>query len=663
MGNIGLVSSFVKPQFDISKRHIELLTGAPNAEIAFRLIHDTRDNDGRNLIGTLADVWPEIERGQADGYGVFIVVNEGGQRAANISRVRALFVDADDVPLPSAWHCEPTFLVKRGPGRWHAYWLVCDIGVDDFKDAQLRLAARYGTDPKVHDLPRVMRLAGSIHLKDTNSPQPVMLTECNAWSMYEPYRGADVLDGLPTVATRKQDKRDTIEGFQFDLPDNIRRAEKHLGRTPPPGEGERNRKTFINACIVKDLGCSPEKTLELMLGWAPISDDFTEEEVSTCVWSAFQNGQNAPGTDAVQPSSEAFKNLVANAPPTASPSVSKPSPFRVTRESEMDHEAPIEWLIPEFLQRRSTAMIAAKTQSYKSFIALDVALAVASGMPTFGAKPTRTGPVVYAALEGLRGIKGDRRKAWRQARGIAADRELPFFTMKAPLVGSSEEKHAFLDELLRQFPDGVELVVLETVAKMMLGMDENSSKDASIFCAFCDELVEHLGCAVVAVHHQSDKLGAADYRGSSAFMAGVDQFFEVKADRSSTTVMVWQTKVKDGEPREAPWHFRGVQSGPSMAFELLSETQHREVVKGRDLCSPRAVGTALAEIGARGVDRGVSTNVLASALAPVQDGEGVDDHAKRILALETRLRRRQREGVLDGYFDRNERGQSSWFIP
>lgn len=466
------------------------------------------------------------------------------------------------------------------------------------------------------------------------------------------------------LASRKYDRQASAEGLQDDLPDNVRRAERWLSDHKPPVSGERNYRTFIAACRIKDLGCSPDKTLELITAWAPIAEDFTEDEVQVIVSSAFKNGQNMPGNDAVQPSSEAFKNLLASAPKVAPSSVrSKSSPFRPTPESEMDREAQIEWLIPEFLQRKSTAMIAAKTQSYKSFIALDIALAVASGVPTFGAKPTRTGPVVYASLEGLRGIKTIRRRAWRQARGIEPERELPFFTTKAPLIRSADERHEFISEMQKAFPGGVELVVLETVAKMMLGMDENSSKDASIFCAFCDELVEHLGCAVVAVHHQSDKANAADYRGSSAFMAGVDHFFEVKADRASTTVRVWQTKVKDGEPREAPWHFRGVQSGPSMALELVSEAQHREAVKGRDPCSPRAVGQALASLGARGIERAVGTNVLASELAPPEDGEVPTDQAKRIAAIEKQLRRRQQDGLLDGYCDRDDRGQYLWYLP
>src|ERR1700745_3199698 len=81
-------------------------------------------------------------------------------------RVRAIFVYSYGVPTPAAWHAEPDFIVRRDATHWHAYWLVGDMPTGDFKIVQKRLAAYYGTDRKVSDFPRIMRLAGTLHLKD-----------------------------------------------------------------------------------------------------------------------------------------------------------------------------------------------------------------------------------------------------------------------------------------------------------------------------------------------------------------------------------------------------------------------------------------------------------------------------------------------------------------
>src|SRR5438874_2395346 len=97
--------------------HVKLLTGSPDTECCFRLLYDDKKNNpnvpGRNLAGRLADLWPVIEDYQGQGYGAFVIVNEGGHSDAEITRVRALFVDGDNIPMPKDWHVRPSFVVRR----------------------------------------------------------------------------------------------------------------------------------------------------------------------------------------------------------------------------------------------------------------------------------------------------------------------------------------------------------------------------------------------------------------------------------------------------------------------------------------------------------------------------------------------------------------------
>jgi len=122
-------------------RHIELLTGSRDTPVWFRAFTDVGKSMAIKFFGTVFDQWSEIERLQAAGCGIFVVVNEGGNSEAEITRVRAIFVDGDGVPTPAAWHAEPDFIVRRDPTHWHAYWLVSDMPRGDFKTAQKRLAA------------------------------------------------------------------------------------------------------------------------------------------------------------------------------------------------------------------------------------------------------------------------------------------------------------------------------------------------------------------------------------------------------------------------------------------------------------------------------------------------------------------------------------------
>jgi len=59
----------------------------------------------------------------------------------------------------------PHIIVESSPGYYHAYWLVKDISLDEFRGMQKALAERFGGDENVHDLSRVMRVPGFFHRK------------------------------------------------------------------------------------------------------------------------------------------------------------------------------------------------------------------------------------------------------------------------------------------------------------------------------------------------------------------------------------------------------------------------------------------------------------------------------------------------------------------
>jgi len=113
------------------------------------------------------------------GYQLFVNVNEAdnkGVKAANITKVRALFLDLDDTSQDNLAIIEtmplaPNLVVNSSKGKFHCYWRVDDCPLDQFTKLQKALAAKYNGDTSVSDLPRIMRLAGSYNLK--NEPQQV----------------------------------------------------------------------------------------------------------------------------------------------------------------------------------------------------------------------------------------------------------------------------------------------------------------------------------------------------------------------------------------------------------------------------------------------------------------------------------------------------------
>ena len=149
-------------------RFVRILTGGVHGYETGQLIFDNKTKRQATDVvhGSLYEVGSRLVYDNLDGFGVFITVNatDGKRRKGyNISRIRALFVDCDEV-IPESWHLEPSIVVhtRRGP---HAYWLVSDCALDQFGPAQSRLAKHYGSDPVVKDLPRVMRVPGFWHSK------------------------------------------------------------------------------------------------------------------------------------------------------------------------------------------------------------------------------------------------------------------------------------------------------------------------------------------------------------------------------------------------------------------------------------------------------------------------------------------------------------------
>lgn len=136
---------------------------------AFRVLPEGAGNGVKpsNYMGRIADLWPKLQQANKQGGGVFVTINQGGRRANEITRVRAVFADTDGASLdPIKAALEPHIIVESSPSRWHVYWLVQpDFPLDQFAAVQAAIAAKFGTDPSIKDLPRIMRVPGFLHQK------------------------------------------------------------------------------------------------------------------------------------------------------------------------------------------------------------------------------------------------------------------------------------------------------------------------------------------------------------------------------------------------------------------------------------------------------------------------------------------------------------------
>src|SRR5579872_2445397 len=214
-------------QLSVARNFIEALTGSPDTIIRVRFIFergylDNReayklaksDHPPRDAEGPIEALWSDIVEHQERGYAVYYFMNpvklgngsgrDGAATDADVTAIRTLGIDAD-AGLPTAWHVEPSIIVatstRDGVKRGQALWLVRDLPVSDFKPAQERLAVRYASDTSVTNPSRIFRLPGTLHLKDSTSPQPVTFEWLDP--LGEPKPSVDILAGLPPTPERK----------------------------------------------------------------------------------------------------------------------------------------------------------------------------------------------------------------------------------------------------------------------------------------------------------------------------------------------------------------------------------------------------------------------------------------------------------------------------
>ena len=163
---------------------------------AFRVLPEGNTNSlkARNHTGKITQLRPILEQQNSQGSGVFVTVNEGGHRASDITRIRAVFADTDGAPLePIQAALKPHIIVESSPSRWHVYWLVAaGFPLDSFKPVQTAIAKKFGTDPSINDLPRIMRLPGFYHRKR----EPFLCRLIETSSRLQRYSLDDLVDGL-----------------------------------------------------------------------------------------------------------------------------------------------------------------------------------------------------------------------------------------------------------------------------------------------------------------------------------------------------------------------------------------------------------------------------------------------------------------------------------
>lgn len=231
----------------------------------------------------------------------------------------------------------------------------------------------------------------------------------------------------------------------------------------------------------------------------------------------------------------------AESKPTTSPRL------RLIPADEFANLPPREMLVESILPVGGLAVLWGQPGTFKTFLALDLALSIATGR-AWCDHAVRQGAVVYIAAEGV-GAFPLRVKAWKRHHGVA---ELPgAFILPAPVqIRDGNQVGALLAEV-RQLAEKVAFIVVDTLARCFVGGDENTTKEMGLLVAGLDTIRERTAATVLVVHH-SERSGKHE-RGSNALPGAADTAMRAKAGPDG--VILECTKQKDGAGFPA-LHFR-----------------------------------------------------------------------------------------------------------
>lgn len=228
---------------------------------------------------------------------------------------------------------------------------------------------------------------------------------------------------------------------------------------------------------------------------------------------------------------------------------STPPPIHIYDYHDLDAIPDPEWLIGAppgdnrgIIQRESLAVIAATKASFKTFLALDFGLSIAFGIDWLG-RPVRQGNVLHIVGEGGRGIRL-RARAWQHHHNLWLPKPSPWKCTVQP-IDLLTRSGALFQEIIKSFHDGLELLIVDTLARNMVG-DENSTSQMSELVSQVDGIKSAIGCTVLFLHHFNR---GGTFRGSSSLDGAFDTVITMVRQGETTTISCQPPvgKQKDAE--------------------------------------------------------------------------------------------------------------------
>ncbi len=276
------------------------------------------------------------------------------------------------------------------------------------------------------------------------------------------------------------------------------------------------------------------------------------------------------------------------------------------------------WLVDALWAEEGVGVLGGAPKTGKSWLALEIATAVAAGIPCLGRFDVRRpGPtLVYLAEDALPMVR-QRIAALCEARGLDLDK-LDLHVITAPTLRLDNEDN-FRRLVATVEAIGPRLLVLDPFVRLHTA-DENRAGEVSAILGRLRALQRGLNTAILIVHHARKSTAGMSpgqaLRGSTDFYAWVDSLLYLKRDRHGLRLAVEHRsapaidpvylELDAGTPHLSIVEPDAVQEGPSLDDRILAELDRaaeplrRTELRARVAVNNARLGEALKRLEAVG---------------------------------------------------------------
>lgn len=226
--------------------------------------------------------------------------------------------------------------------------------------------------------------------------------------------------------------------------------------------------------------------------------------------------------------------------------------------AEMEAMPEPEWLVEGVIQKRSTALMFGKSNSFKSFLAIDIGLSVDAGRDWHG-NAVNGGGVLFVATEGANGVGRLRIPAWYEHHAVSEEDRRAFLYPQEICLDAADDVTALIAAM--NIRGSFALVVLDIFGGSMKG-SEIEDKTARAWVHGIQRILRETGASILTVAHtgwQDDTRA----RMHTHFWGSFDSRLRMEGDKDALTGTLTVERHKDADSTGS-WGFRMAQAGNSL---------------------------------------------------------------------------------------------------